>query len=156
MNLSDFIKEQIVSRFRSVKGCSVVMEYGRPILTFAGGDLKIRLGKIDFANIPSPRNERQLRIWTQADATSPTLDEMPSGTWAKCGYVLDSTETRMAGIHVVCDMNGSQKWKLDFPIPLRRLRTDDVQRLVAHDVLPSKITSAGQFPGSQQTSASSE
>ena len=98
MNVSDFMKDQIVHRFDgSVKGCSVVMEYGRPVLTFADGDLKIRVGKIDLANIPSPRSERQLRIWKQADATSTMLERMPSGTWAKCGYALDRSETRVAG-----------------------------------------------------------
>jgi len=156
MNVSDFIKVQIIDHFNSVKGCSVVMEYGRPVLTFAGGDLKIHLGKIDLSRISPPRNDRQLRIWTQADATSPALDEMPSGTWAKCGYVLDSSETSVRGIHVVCNMDGAQKWVLDFPVPLPRPSTAGSTPLATSEITPAKIVSANQSTGAQQTSGSSE
>ncbi|MDX3188620.1 hypothetical protein PV458_09475 [Streptomyces sp. MN03-5084-2B] len=154
MTVSDFIKDQIVHKFTSVGGCEVVFEYGRPVLAFAGGDLKLRLGKIDLGVVPYPRNERQLRIWSQEDAVAHTLPAMPSGTWARCGYVLDATETAVAGIHVLCDMNGAHEWNIDLPVPLRAGTT--VTPLTTPVVQPAKIASATQPAGAGRGRASSE
>lgn len=155
MNVSDFIKDRIVDRFAQVRGCVVTSEYGRPVLGFGGGDLKIRLGKIDLDSIPSPRNERQLRIWHQTDAIMPTLPGMPSGTWAKCGYTLDPTETHIAGISVVCDLNGAHKWVLDLPVPFVKQATAAPTLLTTANVPPAKIASARQSADSQRRQASS-
>jgi len=156
MNVSDFINGQISRRFAKVGGCAVTTEYGRHMLAFAGGDLKLRLGKVELAAVAPPRNERQLRIWSQADATASILPGMPSGTWAKCGYVLDTTETYLSGIHVVCDVNGTHEWVLDLPIPLPQPAVAAPTPLVTSSVPPAKIASATPSTDAQRRLTSSE
>jgi hypothetical protein len=157
MNVSDFINDEIRRRFAKVGGCAVTTEYGRHVLSFAGGDLKLRLGKVDLAAVAPPRNERQLRIWSQADATAVVLPGMPSGTWAKCGYLLDLTETCLAGLYVVCDMNGAHAWVLDLPMPLSRpTAASQTTPLQTSTVPPAKIASASPSTGARRRLTSSE
>lgn len=152
-NISDFIKEAIVRRFRDVRGCEVVMEYGRPVLVLGGGDLKLRLGKINPDAVPRPQSERQWGIWRQDEAMACTLPGMPSATWAKCGYVLDDTETGLASISVTCDVEGTQVWILHLPIPMSRV-DGTVTPLASSTVPPARISSAN-LPSTADTEAAS-
>lgn len=152
--VSDFIKDQIARRFERVGGCEVVFEYGRPVLVFASGDLKLRLGKVEPGIVPAPRNERQMRIWGQEDAALFTLPGMPSGTWARCGYVLDSTETAVESIQVLCEMNGEHKWDIAVPVPWSV--TKNPTPLTTTVVPPAKIASAIPQAGTRPTLASSD
>jgi hypothetical protein len=142
ITVNDFIQDQIRRRFVKVGGCMVTTEYGRHVLAFAGGDLKLRLGKVDLGVVSPPRNERQLSIWSQSDAIAPVLPGMPSGTWAKCGYVLDATETFLAGLHVVCDMNGSHEWVLNLPMPVAKPTVTAPTPMTTSTVPPAKIASS--------------
>jgi hypothetical protein len=113
MNLSDFIRTQVSARFKTVRGCDVTWAYDRPVLVFAGGDLRVRLGKSDLDAVRSPQNGRQLSIWGQEDALAGRLPGGTSGTWAKCGYVLDPTETALARIVVTCHLEEELQWAID-------------------------------------------
>lgn len=154
ITVNDFIQDQIRRRFAEVGGCKATIEYGRHVLVFAGGDLKLRLGKVDLGAVLPPRNERQLSIWCQSDAIASVLPGMPSGTWAKCGYVLDATETSLTGLHVVCDMNGSHEWVLDLPMPLATPAVAVPTPLTTSTVPPAKITSGGGMSPDWQISMS--
>lgn len=156
MTVNDFIQDEVRRRFATVGGCTVTSEYGRYVLAFAGGDLKLRLGKVELGPVAPPRNDRQLRIWTQSDAIAPVLPGMPSGTWAKCGYVLDATETYLAGLHVVCDMNGSHEWVLGLPMPQAKPTTTTLVPLTTSTVPPAKIASAASLTEVERRLASSE
>lgn len=142
ITLADFIKDAVESRFARVRGCSVQMEYGRPVLVLASGDLRLRLGKIDLDQVPYPRNDRQLMIWSQAEAVANKLPFAPSGTWAKCGYVLDETETRVTTIVVKCDLDGALKWTLALPVPTASRLGTGTAPLVTPSVPSARIASA--------------
>jgi len=140
-NISDFIKDEVVRRLEKVGGCCVVMEYGRPVLVLANGDLKLRLGKINPTALARPQSDRQWMIWGQEEAVASRLPDMPSGTWATCGYILNDTETGLAGISVTCEFEGASAWTLRLPIPVTSLAST-ITPLTSTVVPPARISSA--------------
>lgn len=140
-NISDFIKDEVIRRFQKVGGCSVVMEYGRPVIVLANGDLKLRLGKINPTALAQPQSDRQWTIWGQEDAVVPRLLDGPSGTWATCGYDLNDTETDLAGISIVCELEGRVAWTVPLRMPVTSVASRPTP-ITTTSVPPAKISSA--------------
>jgi hypothetical protein len=154
INLCDFIGTEVSKRFKTVHGCDVVWEFERPVLVFADGELRVRLGKSDLDAVRDPQNDRQLRMWGQADALAGRLPGMPSSTWAKCGYVLNSTETALARILVTCHLRSELQWKIDL-LASASATTQAAAPIASAVVPPATIASASRSASETMRSSSS-
>ncbi|WP_322770021.1 hypothetical protein [Frankia sp. Cr1] len=115
VDVYEFMGFEIANRFDKVRGCEVTNEDGQTVLTFGGGELKASFNKIDLGGVSKPTTARQLRIFSQADLQEEVLPSMPRVTWARCGYVLDPTETQIARAVLHCTIDGKTAWTIDLP-----------------------------------------
>lgn len=152
-NVADFIKHEAAWRFKEVGGCTLTMPYSRPVLTLGGGDLLLKFGKISLEPGIKPRTARQLEIFNQDAAASSRLPDTPSATWAKCGYLLDPTETTLVSVTVTCEQEGVRLWQLHLPVSAPKAMRS-VTPMVSSSVPPARISSA-HTPASADTEAAS-
>ncbi len=145
VDLWEFMTSEASRRFEKIKGCEIDRESNQTVLTFGGGDLRVTFNKIDPKRIPKPRTARQLKIFYQEDARVPVIPGMPRVTWAKCGYLLDRTETQIQRIVLACYQDGDTAWAIDLPTRAVRpaiQRASSVVPLATSVVPGPRITSA--------------
>lgn len=123
--LNNFMCREADRLFSALRNVGVYEEYGQKVFIFASGDLRLTFHKVALTAVPTPQSDRQLDIWSQDDATGSRSGNRPipgtgSGTWVECGYVLDSTETRITDIVVRCSTEGTVDWVIDIPMSVRR------------------------------------
>ncbi len=131
VDVCDFMTFEALKAFGGVGGCEITRESNQTVLTFGDGELRVSFNKIDPGRLPKPRSGRQLRIFYQDDVRAPVMPGMPQVTWARCGYVLDPTETGIDRVVLVCFQRGVPAWVIDLPE-----RAAKVTALSATSVVP--------------------
>lgn len=134
--MNNFMCSEADRLFSPLRNVSVQEDSGQKVFTFANGDLRLTFHKVALTSVPAPQSDRQLDIWSQESATGSITGNRPipgtgSGTWVECGYVLDSTETRITDIVVRCSTEGTVDWVIDIPMAARRRASSTVAAAVA-------------------------
>ena len=147
-DVSDFILEHVRRRFAGVGGVSIVMEYGRPMLVLADGLVKVRFKKLDpKLGVSVTANTRQANLGLHL--LPPMLPGMGQPTVLTVGYILDSTETRIARALVVCHVRRRVHYSIDLPLPLPALQAVPFAPAAGTAIAGSIVTSTRA--GSPQT-----
>jgi len=113
VNLWEYMMSEAADALSGVGGCEIEKESQQTVLTFGDGELRVTFNKINPKRLRKPRSGRQLAIFRQDDVRSQVLPGMPRATWAKCGYVLDSTETKIERVVLACFRSGDPAWVID-------------------------------------------
>ena len=149
-DVSDFISHHAKTRFARIGGVTVVSEYGRPLLVLADGLIKIRFKKLDYKfAVSTSKTQRQQMLALQG--LQPTLPGMGKPTLLTVGYVLNSAETAIAKIVVVCHLKQDVKYVIDLPTPHRAAApVVPIAAASSAGVVPPVIRSARQDFARQQ------
>ncbi len=145
--VNDWMSAEAGRRFEPLRGVDVVHEFSQVILVFASGDLRVTLHKMDPGTTPDPDSDRQISMWEQEDARKDRLATPISGTWARCGYVLDNNASSIESVIIQCSTFGEPNWEIALPTPRRLLAATPVTLAMATRSGPPapRLRSAASF-----------